>query len=80
MVMRLGGPTIRAHWDGVVAYLKPRITNAAAEALNGIIQTVKSKSRGFKTVEYFSPMIYLTISHLQFALPDLLPVTHTNSH
>lgn len=80
MVVRLGGPTIRAHWDGVVAYLKTRITNAAAEALNGIIQSVKHKSRGFRTVGYFFTMIYLTSSHLQFDLPGPLSVTHTNSH
>jgi len=33
--------TIREHWDGVVAYLKTRVTNGAAEALNGIIQNAK---------------------------------------
>lgn len=72
--------TIRAHWDGVVAYLKTRVTNGAAEALNGIIQTVKRKSRGFRTVEYFRAMIYLVASHLKFDLPDPVPVTHTKSY
>ena len=72
--------TIRTHWDGVVAYLKTRVTNGAAEALNGIIQTAKRKARGFKTVEYFAAIIYLTSSHLQFDLPDPIPSTHTNSH
>jgi len=43
--------TIRGHWDGIVAYLRTRVTNGAAEALNGIIQTVKRKARGFSTVE-----------------------------
>lgn len=72
--------TIRDHWDGVVAYLKTRVTNGAAEALNGIIQTVKRKSRGFRTVEYFTATIYLVGSRLQFDLPNPFPVTHTNSH
>lgn len=71
--------TIRDHWDGIVAYLKTRVTNGAAEALNGIIQTVKRKSRGFKTVEYFRAMIYLVASHLEFDLPDPFPSTHTKS-
>lgn len=72
--------TIRSHWDGVVAYLHTRVTNGAAEALNGIIQSVKRKSRGFRTVEYFVAMIYLVASHLKFDLPDPIPATHTNSH
>jgi transposase len=78
--MKKAARTIRAHWDGVVAYLKTRVTNGAAEALNGIIQTVKRKARGFRTVEYFSAMIYLVASGLKFDLPDPLPTTHTTSH
>ena len=78
--MKKAARTIREHWDGVVAYLKTRVTNGAAEALNGIIQTVKRKSRGFKTVRYFTAMIYLVASRLQFDLPNPFPSTHTNSY
>lgn len=78
--MKRAARTIRSHWDGVVAYLKTRVTNGAAEALNGIIQTVKRKSRGFRTVEYFKAMIYLVASHLKFDLPDPVPSTHTKSY
>lgn len=72
--------TIREHWDGIVAYLKTRVTNGAAEALNGIIQTAKRKARGFRTVEYFTAIIYLVGSRLQFDLPNPIPLTHTKSH
>jgi transposase len=78
--MKKAARTLRAHWDGVVAYLRTRVTNGAAEALNGIIQTVKRKARGFRTVEYFTAMIYLVASHLKFDLPDPIPTTHTNSY
>lgn len=71
--------TVLHHWDSIVTYLKTRVTNGAAEALNGIIQTVKRKARGFPTVEYFTAMIYLVASHLQFTLPDPVPPTHTKS-
>lgn len=71
--------TIRNHWDGVVAYLRTRVTSGAAEALNGIMQSVKRKARGFRTVEYFSAMIYLVASHLMFNLPNPVPPTHTKS-
>jgi transposase len=65
--------SIKTHWDGIVAYLKTRLTNAAAEALNGIIQTAKRKSRGFRNFEYFRAVIYLVGSKLNFDLPSPLP-------
>jgi transposase len=65
--------SIKAHWDGIVAYLKTRLTNAAAEAINGIIQTAKRKSRGFRKFEYFRAVIYLVGSKLKFDLPAPVP-------
>jgi transposase len=65
--------SIKAHWDGVVAYLETRLTNACAESINGIIQTVKRKSRGFRNFEYFRAMIYLVGSNLKFDLPNPIP-------
>ena len=72
-------PEACAHWDYVVAYLQTRMTHAAAKALNGIIQTIKRRSRGFRAVEYFTAMIYLVASHLTFELQDLTKTTHTKS-
>jgi transposase len=71
--------TLRDHWAGVTAYLWTKITNGAAEALNGIIQTVKRKARGFKTVKNFATMIYLVAGRLHFDLPSPVPITHTTS-
>lgn len=70
---------VRRHWDGIVAYLRTGVTSGAAEALNGIVQTVKRKSRGFRTFEYFRCMIYLVASRLKFDLPEPVPSTHTKS-
>jgi len=72
--------TIRAHWDGMVAYLHTRVTNGAAEALNGVIQTLKRKSWGFRSVEHFVAMIYPVAFKLEFDLPDPIPSTHPTSH
>jgi transposase len=71
--------TLRDHWAGVTAYLWTKITNGAAEALNGIIQTVKRKARGFKTLKNFATIIYLVASRLHFDLPSPVPLTHTTS-
>lgn len=65
--------SIKRHWDGIVAYLRTRLTNGPAEAINGIIQTAKRKSRGFRSLEYFQTVIYLIASKLTFDLPSPIP-------
>ena len=71
--MRKVAKSIKRHWDGIVAYLRTRLTNGPAEAINGIIQTAKRKSRGFRSFEYFQTMIYLIASKLTFDLPSPIP-------
>jgi transposase len=66
--------TIKKHWDGLVAYLKTRLNNGPAEAINGIIQTAKRKARGFRTFVYFKTVIYLIGSKLKFDLPSPIPI------
>ena len=66
--------SIKAHWDGIVAYLETRLTNAGAEAMNGIIQTAKRKAKGFRSFLYFKTIIYLVGSKLKFDLPIPIPV------
>ena len=46
---------LRRHWDDILAYL---------EGLNSIIQNVKTRARGFRNMDYFSTMIYLTCGRL----------------
>ena len=65
--------SIKAHWHGLVAYLETRLTNAGAEAMNGIIQTAKRKARGFRSFLYFQTIIYLVGSKLKFDLPIPVP-------
>ena len=60
----------RRHWQDILAYFGHRCTNAILEGLNSIIQHVKTRARGFRNMEYFSTMIYLTCGKL-----DLRTVT-----
>ena len=39
--------TIRNHWDGILGYFPNRVTSAAIEAINGVIQTARRRARGF---------------------------------
>lgn len=42
---------LRRHRQGLLNYTKHRITNAAAEGFNSIIQTIKANARGSRSFE-----------------------------
>ncbi len=65
--------TIKQHWAELLAFARTRLSNAAAEAINGLIQTVKRKSRGFTRIDHFKAMIFLLAGNLHFDLPDVFP-------
>lgn len=65
--------TIRAHWDGVVAFLETRVTNGLIEAINGLLQLAKRMARGFRSFKHFQVMAYLKAAKLRPQLPSVLP-------
>jgi transposase len=62
---------IERHLDGIVGFMETRITNAAIEAVNGILQLAKRIARGFRSFSYFRAIAYLKASNLTLALPCL---------
>ena len=50
-----------------LAYFDHPYTNAILEGLNSVIQNVKTRARGFKNMDYFSTMIYLTCGKLDLS-------------
>ena len=57
-------PTAPPPLGRILAYFDHRRTNAVLEGLNSIIQNVKTRARGFRNMDYFSTMIYLTCGRL----------------
>ena len=56
----------------IVAYFEHPYTNAVLEGADSVIQNVKRRARGFRNMDYFATMIYLTCGRL-----DLKAVTTT---
>lgn len=56
--------TIRKHSEDIITFVECRITNAVAEGLNRIIRMVKNRASGFKSVNAFVDLIYLTIGNV----------------
>jgi len=65
--------TIRAHWDGVVAFLETRITKGLIEAINGLLQLAKRMARGFRSFRHFQIMAYLKAAEFKPELRTVLP-------
>ena len=51
--------TLKDHWKGILAFMETRLTNAAMEAVNGILQIAKRMARGFRNFHYFRIAAYL---------------------
>jgi transposase len=70
--------SIKKHWNGVVAFMRTRLTNGAMEAINGLLQLAKRLARGFRSLRHFRIMAYLKAGKLQLDLPPFRPLlTHS---
>jgi len=63
--------TIRKHRNRLLPFVKSRLTNAIAEGLNRMIKIVKNRASGFRTLNAFSDMIYLTVGDVD--IPGQIP-------
>ena len=63
--------TLRKHTENIITFIQSRLTNATAEGLNRIIRIIKNRASGFRTVEAFIDLIYLTIGDVD--IPAQIP-------
>lgn len=63
--------TVRQHSDGIVAFVQIRLTNAMAEGLNRIARIVHNRASGFRDLDPFADMIFLTIGDVD--IPAQIP-------
>ncbi len=63
--------TLRKHYDGVLAFIGTRLTNAVGEGLNRIVKIVKNRASGFRTLAAFTDMIFLTVGDMD--IPAQIP-------
>lgn len=55
---------IRRHEEGILRFLKSRITNGIVEGLNSKIKTALKRAYGFKSFNYYRTIIYLVAGKL----------------
>ena len=62
--------TLKSHWDGILAYYPHRITSAAIESINSIIQTARRRARGFRNFENLKTICYWMAGRLDLQIPS----------
>jgi len=63
--------TIRKHSEDIITFVESRLTNATAEGLNRVIRMVKNRASGFRSVQAFIDLIYLTVGDVD--IPAQIP-------
>ena len=63
--------TIRKHQHRILPFIENRLTNAIAEGLNRIIKIVKNRASGFRSLEAFTDIIFLTVGDVD--IPAQIP-------
>lgn len=62
--------TIKTHWNGILGYYPNRVTSAAIEAINGVLQTARRRARGYRNFQNFRVIAYWMAGDLDLELPN----------
>ena len=63
--------TIKENWEGILAYFPDRVTSAAIEAVNGLIQTARRRARGYRNFENLRAICYWMAGRLDLKVPQM---------
>ncbi|MDD3051230.1 MAG: ISL3 family transposase [Candidatus Cloacimonetes bacterium] len=63
---------IARHWNGIISYLRHKITNSLSENINGRIQQIKTIARGFRAFENYRVSILFYLGNLDMSSQGIL--------
>jgi transposase len=66
--------TFGQYWNSIVSYFQCQITQRAIEAINGIIQLAKRRTRGFRNFSYLRAIAYLSRLRSKCLFPLYYPL------
>ncbi|MEI6827863.1 MAG: transposase, partial [Desulfuromonadales bacterium] len=61
--------TIKRHWNGELRWFHSRINNGMLEGFNSLVQSAKSRAKGYRTNRNLIAIIYMIGGKLNFGLP-----------
>ena len=63
--------TLRNHFENILAFVDRNLTNAVGEGLNRIVKIIKNRASGYRNLDSFADLIYLTVGDLD--IPAHIP-------
>ncbi|MDF2652020.1 MAG: family transposase [Paenibacillus sp.] len=60
--------SLKRHEEGILRWFRTKMTNGLLEGLNSLVQATKRKARGFRTVDNFIAMAYVTVNKLKITV------------
>lgn len=69
--------TVKKHLDGILAYVRSRLSNGRTEGLNGKIRAITRRSFGFHSAEALIAMIHLCCAGIDLAPVFVYPIRPT---
>ena len=62
--MRSFVETLKAHYANIITFIERPLTNAVGEGINRVLKIVKNRASGFRNLESFTDLIFLTMGDL----------------
>jgi transposase len=62
--MRTFVGTLKEHYANIITFIERPLTNAVGEGINRVLKIVKNRASGFRNLESFTDLIYLTMGDL----------------
>ncbi len=61
--------TMQNHWDGILRWFESHLRYGTLEGFHSLLQSAKSRARGYRTHKNFIHMAYLVLGKLDLKLP-----------
>ena len=61
--------TIKRHWEGILRFTHSHISNGILEGINSKVQAARNKAKGYRSLDYFTTIIYLIAGKLNLPSP-----------
>ena len=68
--MKVFAKTLKDNWGGILNYFDSRLTQCNPEGINSIVQSARTRAKGYRNVNNFIAMIYLLAVKLTFQFSE----------
>jgi transposase len=66
--------TVKEHWDGILAHFESSLTSGFLEGINSLIQSAKTRARGYRNLDNLIAIAYVIAGKLNFRSVHPLPM------